>query len=56
MGLDWVIPWLDHFGSAHGLGVEDVERLNALAGPHWGRPIAPLPPGIPDLVQWQPHG
>lgn len=56
MGLDWVIPWLDHFGSVHGLGVEDVERLNALAGPHWGRPLAPLPPGIPDLEQWQPHG
>lgn len=55
MGLDWVIPWLEHFGQEHGLGVKDIERFNALAGPHWGRPTAPVPPGIPDLESWQPH-
>lgn len=56
MGLDWVIPWLEHFGSGHGLGVDDVARLNALAGPHWGHPIAPMPPGIPDVAPWPPQG
>jgi hypothetical protein len=56
MGLDWVIPWLEHFGSDHGLGVKDLERFNALARPNWGHPIAPVPPGIPDLESWQPHG
>lgn len=55
MGLDWVIPWLEHFGHEHGLGAEDIERFNALAGPHWGRPTSPGPPGIPDLESWQPH-
>jgi hypothetical protein len=56
LGLDWVIPWLEHFGSDHGLGVKDLERFNTLAGPNWGHPIAPVPPGIPDLESWQPHG
>ena len=27
MGLDWLIPWMEHFGHEHGLGVEDVARL-----------------------------
>ena len=49
MGLDWVIPWLEHFGTDHGLGVEDVERFNALAGPHWDRPVARGVPGLPEL-------
>ena len=49
MGLDWVIPWLEHFGTDHGLGVKDVERFNALAGPHWDRPVAPGVPGLPEL-------
>jgi hypothetical protein len=56
MGLDWVIPWLEHFGPEQGLGVEDVARLNALAGPHWGRPTAPVPPGVPDVESWPCHG
>ena len=56
MGLDWVIPWLEHFGNDHGLGVADIQRLNALSGPNWGRPTAPVPPGIPDLESWRPHG
>ena len=56
MGLDWVIRWLEHFGNDHGLGVADIERFNALSGPHWGRPTAPVPPGIPDLESWRPHG
>ena len=49
MGLDWVIPWLEHFGTDHGLGVKDVERFHALAGPHWNRPVAPGVPGLPEL-------
>jgi hypothetical protein len=49
MGLDWVIPWLEHFGTDHGLGVKDVERFNALAGPHWDRPVARGVQGLPEL-------
>jgi hypothetical protein len=49
MGLDWVIAWLEHFGPDHGLSVEDVERFNALAGPHWDRPVARGVPAIPDI-------
>jgi hypothetical protein len=56
MGLDWVIPWLEHFGHDHGLGGEDIKHFNTLAGPHWGHPTAPVPPGIPDLESWHPHG
>jgi hypothetical protein len=43
MGLDWVIRWLEHFGSDHGLGATDIERLRAMAGPHWGRPVTAVP-------------
>ena len=49
MGLDWVIPWLEHFGTDHGLGVKDIERFNALAGPHWDRPVARGVQGLPEL-------
>jgi hypothetical protein len=49
MGLDWVIPWIEHFGTEHGLGVTDVERFNALAGPHWERPVARGVQGLPEL-------
>jgi hypothetical protein len=50
MGVDWVIRWLAHFGHGHGLGVEDLRRFDALAGPHWGRAAAPdIPLCIPDL-------
>lgn len=49
MGLDWVIPWLENFGPDHGLSVKDVERFNALAGPHWERPVVRGVPGIPDV-------
>jgi hypothetical protein len=34
MGLDGVRPWLRHFGSEHGLGMEDLARFNALAAPN----------------------
>ncbi|MGH2948411.1 MAG: hypothetical protein ACRDPC_19500 [Solirubrobacteraceae bacterium] len=37
MGLDWLIAWLEHFGTEHGLAVKDVERLDELAGPRWER-------------------
>lgn len=43
MGLDWVTRWLEHFGPEHGLGIADIERLRAMAGPHWGRPVTDVP-------------
>jgi hypothetical protein len=43
MGLDWVTRWLEHFGPEHGLGATDIERLRAMAGPHWGRPVTDVP-------------
>ena len=43
MGLDWLIPWLEHFGTENGLGVKDIERLRELAGPRWGRPVTDIP-------------
>ncbi|MGH2859714.1 MAG: hypothetical protein ACRDMJ_19740 [Solirubrobacteraceae bacterium] len=43
IGLNWLIAWLEHFGPEHGLGVEDLERLRALAGPRWGRPVTDVP-------------
>jgi hypothetical protein len=49
MGLDWVIPWVEHFGPDHGLGVTDVERFNTLAGPHWDQPVVRGVPGLPEL-------
>ena len=51
MGRDWLIPWLEHFGPEHGLGVKDLERLRELAGPRWGRPVkdVPLSAHIPSI-------
>jgi hypothetical protein len=43
MGVDWLIPWMEHFGTEHGLGVDDIARYNALAGPHWNRRITGVP-------------
>jgi hypothetical protein len=43
IGLDWLIPWLEHFGTETGLGVRDLERLRELAGPRWGRPVTDVP-------------
>jgi hypothetical protein len=43
MGLNWVIPWLEHFGPERGLGVKDIARLRELAGPRWGRGVTDLP-------------
>ena len=53
MGLNWVIPWLLHFGPEHGLGVKDIERLRDLAGPRWGRGVTDLPPSalVPEIGQ-----
>jgi hypothetical protein len=53
MGLNWVIPWLEHFGPEHGLGVKDVARLRELAGPRWGRGVTDLPPSalVPEIGQ-----
>ena len=53
MGLNSVIPWLRHFGSEHGLGVEDIRRVRELAGPHWGEGVTDLPASalVPDLGQ-----
>ena len=51
MGLNWVIPWLEHFGPEHGLGVKDIARLRELAGPRWGRGVTDLPSSalVPDM-------
>jgi hypothetical protein len=52
MGPDWLIPWLEHFGPANGLGVKDIERLRELAGPRWGHPVnkdVPLSAHIPTI-------
>ncbi|MGZ6640129.1 MAG: hypothetical protein ACXVII_45930, partial [Solirubrobacteraceae bacterium] len=46
MGLDWLIRWLEHFGPAHGLGVNDIEQLRALAKPQGD----PVPPRAADVV------
>ena len=43
MGLDWLIPWLEHFGTEHGLRAEDVARFDRLAGPHWERRARGVP-------------
>ncbi|MBV9196109.1 MAG: hypothetical protein JO168_18390 [Solirubrobacterales bacterium] len=43
MGLNSVIPWLQHFGPENGLGVKDIERLNEMGGPRWGRGVTDLP-------------
>ena len=42
-GADWLIPWLEHFGTENGLGVKDLEQLRELAGPRWGRPVTDIP-------------
>jgi hypothetical protein len=47
LGLDWLLPWMEHFGHQHGLGTDDIERFRALAKPDWSRPVAQVPPGIP---------
>lgn len=51
MGLNWVIPWLEHFGPEHGLGVKDIARLREFAGPRWGRGVTDLPSSelVPDM-------
>ena len=49
MGLNWLIRWMQHFGHEHGLGVEDIARFRATAGPNWSRPVKPGPPGVPDF-------
>jgi len=48
MGLDWLIPWIKHFGPDHGLSVTDLNRLRELASPQPG-PVARTPDVVPDL-------
>ena len=48
MGLDWLIRWLEHFGTDHGLGIADLQTLRELAKPKPG-PIPRLPDVVPDL-------
>ena len=43
MGLDWLIPWIEHFGTEDGFGVSDAGRFDALAGPHWTRRVTGVP-------------
>jgi hypothetical protein len=51
MGLDWVIPWLKHFGTQHGFGTTDIQRLRAMARPRLGQ----LPPSDTPLGGAMPH-
>jgi hypothetical protein len=48
MGLDWLIPWIEHFGREHGLSVTDLQRLRELSRPK-PRPAAGVPDVVPDL-------
>jgi hypothetical protein len=48
MGLEWLIPWIEHFGTDHGLGITDLNHLRELATPKPG-PVAPTPDVVPDL-------
>jgi hypothetical protein len=48
MGLEWLIPWIEHFGTDHGLGMTDLNRLRELATPRRG-PVAQTPDVVPDL-------
>jgi len=48
MGLQSLIPWIEHFGDDHGLGATDIERLRELATPHATR-IRRVPDVVPDL-------
>ena len=48
MGREWLIPWIEHFGPEHGLGVKDIERLRALANPRRDSPPPRVPEAVPD--------
>ena len=48
MGLASLIPWIEHFGTDHGLGITDLKRLRELATPKPG-PIPRAPDVVPDL-------
>jgi hypothetical protein len=48
MGLEWLIRWIEHFGTDHGLGITDLNRLRELATPKPG-PVAQTPDVVPDL-------
>jgi hypothetical protein len=48
MGLESLIAWIEHFGTDHGLGVTDLNRLRQLAKPK-PRPVARVPDVVPDL-------
>ena len=48
MGLDWLIRWIEHFGTDHALGANDLQRLRELSRPKPG-PAARAPDVVPDL-------
>jgi hypothetical protein len=48
MGLDWLIPWIEHFDREHGLSVTDLQRLRELSQPKPG-PVVRVPDVVPDL-------
>jgi hypothetical protein len=37
MGMDWPVAWLERFGIWVRARRKDIERLDDLAGPRWGR-------------------
>ncbi len=39
LGIDWLQPWLYGHDPEHGIGVEDLRRLDKAAGPWWNRRI-----------------
>jgi len=41
LGLNWLEPWLAHFGNADGLADGDVALTVSLAGPRWREPRHP---------------
>jgi hypothetical protein len=47
LGVDWLVPWMEHFGHQHGLGTDDIHHFRTISKPDWSRPVAPVPPGIP---------
>jgi len=55
LGVDWLIPWIEHFGPQHGLNTKDLDRFRQLATPDWSRPVAPVPPGIPIIDAHAPN-
>ena len=51
IGGDSLLPWLEHFGSEHGLATGDLERFDALATANWLRLAISAAPTWPPLPE-----